>query len=158
VSTQPRDPGREPSVYLYPGQVIADAEGQRVSTILGSCVGVCLWDPERRVGGMTHYLLPHATQGAQSSPRFAEPAIRQLISRLTGLGAHPGRLVAKLFGGSTHGVFSSNGFHVGARNVAVARELLREADIPIESEDVGGSRGRKVVFATSDGLAWVKLL
>lgn len=158
MSTQPGDPGREPSVYLYPGQIIADAEGQRVSTILGSCVAVCLWDPEKRVGGMTHYLLPHATQGAQSSPRFAEPAVRQLISRLMGLGARPDRLVAKLFGGSTHGVFSSNGFHVGARNVEVARDLLRAADIPIESEDVGGPRGRKVVFTTSDGLAWVKLL
>ena len=147
-----------PEVYVYPGRVVTSAEARHLKTVLGSCVSICLFDPDIGVGGMNHFLLPDPTGGSTWSPRFAAPATQQLIGQLLGLGAHRRRLVAKVFGGCVPRDPRSNGFHVGWRNVEAARRLLGEERIPILGQDVGGPRGRRLVFSTRDGAAWVKAL
>lgn len=143
--------------YLHPGQVFASAESRSVATILGSCVAVCLWDETLRAGGMNHFVLAEA--GAQEqSARFAAPAIGQLLRELTALGSRRQSLVAKVFGGACVLRAMAPGHHLGARNVEAAREVLRREGVRIVSEDVGGTRGRRVVFHTDDGSAWVRLL
>jgi len=144
--------------YVYPGHVVVSAKGDRLTTVLGSCVAVCLFDPEIRAGGMNHFLLPNAGGGVSWSPRFPDRAIPQLIGQLLDLGADRRRLVAKVFGGCVSVDTRSNGFHVGSRNVEAARQLLREEGIPILTEDVGGSQGRRLEFCTDDGTAWVRLV
>lgn len=156
------------SVYLHPGQLVASKESCVVTTILGSCVSACVFDPERRIGGMNHFVLPESHDPTVTSARFAEAAHEDLLSWILELGARRERLNAKLFGGA----FILSPFRettavdagpvpaqpLGLRNVAAARRLLLEAGIPILAEDIGGRRGRKVVFHTESGDAWVKTL
>lgn len=106
---------------------------------------------------MNHYVLPDAAGSEDGSARYSGPAIQRLIGLLLGMGADPGRLVAKVFGGSG-GDASSNPLQVGRRNVLAARRILEQEGIPIVAEDVGGRRGRRLVFDTSDGIALVSLI
>jgi chemotaxis protein CheD len=166
VRKRPRGPGgSSPSVaavhdpvYLQPGQLFVSQRPASVTTILGSCVAVCLWDPFRRAEGMNHFVLPDVLGAGPASPRFADEAVSRLIAKLVALGSAPSHLEAKLFGGACvlHG--ERTGPHLGARNVAAARRLLEAAGIVVMAEDVGGSRGRKLVFQTDDGVALVRPL
>jgi len=145
------------TTYLHPGQIFVTAEPTAVMTILGSCVAVCLWDGQLKVGGMNHYLLPHWVNEGEASPRFGNVAIQRLIERLAALGSHAAHLQAKVFGGAcVLEAFRTR--HLGTKNVEVARRFLQEASIPVVHEDVGGQRGRKLIFHVDDGATSVKLL
>ena len=149
--------GRRERVYLHVGQYMATETPASVSTILGSCVSVCLWDPKSGIGGVNHFVLPHFAGTGRLSPRFGNVAVESLIESLCALGTGADRLMAKIFGGA--GVLgTANGQDLGARNVEVARELLEREGIPIVGEDVGGSHGRKLIFHTDAGTAWIKRL
>lgn len=140
------------SVYLHPGQVYAARHAALVSTVLGSCVAVCLWDAVARVGGMNHFLLPKG-----KGPRYADEAMRQLIDEMTRRGAHVGQLVAKVFGGaSVLAAFNGAGKAIGAQNVEAATQFLAAHAIPLRAEQTGGRRGRKLLFHTGTGQAYVK--
>jgi chemotaxis protein CheD len=154
------NPGAERAkYYLQPGQIFAAKESHAVTTILGSCVAVCLWDPETRTGGINHYLLPAFNGDGQTSSRFGDIAIGELLARLAKLGCDRRRLQAKLFGGAcVLEAFRERKNHLGTQNVAIARALLASAAIAVVGENVGGRRGRKLVFCTDDGSAWIKEL
>ncbi len=148
--------GNRLAVFLHPGRIYVSPAPSTVRMILGSCVAVCLWDPRRGVGGANHFLLPYH---GQDDPRFGNVAIEHLMERLLLLGCTERGLRAKLFGGScVLQALQANQTHLGTKNVAVARTLLAREGIPIEAEDVGGPRGRKVIFQTDDGSAWVRPL
>lgn len=151
-------PSLESSLYVFPGDVVGKVVGCLLTTVLGSCVSVCLHDPRTRIGGMNHFLLPEPIGVGERSPRFAGPAIEELIGQLLDRGGSRERLVAKLFGGCESGGTGSNGFHIGFRNVVAARRHLTEVGIPIVAEDVGGGAGRRLVFDPEQGAAWVKPL
>jgi chemotaxis protein CheD len=145
-------------VYLHPGHLVASSEPCCVTTILGSCVAVCLWDPHVGVGGMNHFLLPYSARPESASPRFGSVAMAQLLQEVLRLGARAGRLRAKVFGGGCVVEAlrrQSNG--LGAQNVEVALRFLRTLAIPVMSEDVGGDRGRKIAFRTADGASQVRV-
>ncbi len=145
-------------VYLQPGQLVASADPLILSTVLGSCVAVCLWDPFARVGGMNHFLLPEGPDG-EASPRYAGPAIDELIARVRALGSLNGGLTAKLFGGAcVIEAFRRRERSLGGRNVEIARARLLAARVAVVAEDVGGSRGRRLRFSLADGGATVKVL
>ena len=149
----------EAAVYLHPGQLFASAAPCSITTVLGSCVSVCLFDAERGVGGANHYLLPHAGTHTSDPLRFGAPAIEALLDRVVALGARRNKLAAKLFGGAhVLQAMSAERFHLGAANVDVARAVLSAQRIPVHAEDVGGQRGRKLRFVTGDGTAWVREL
>lgn len=155
------DPDAPPrsGVHLHPGHLHASATTCTIATILGSCVSVCLYDRVRGIGGANHFLLPYPVSGEQASPRFGLAAVRGLIDRLVGLGSSPSNLEAKLFGGAAVvPALRARPGHLGLQNVEVAREILDAHGIPVRAEDVGGERGRKLVFRTHDGAAWVRLL
>jgi chemotaxis protein CheD len=142
--------------YLAPGHLFASAEDVQVTTILGSGVAVCIWDPQAEVGGMDHFLLP---SGRPASPRFGDSAVALLIGRLLELGAHRSRMSAKVFGGAGGlEAFRADEWSLGARNVAMAREQLAAASIPVVEEDVGGDLARKLIFQVRTGAAWVRTL
>lgn len=143
-------------VYLAPGLLYASAEAAQVTTILGSCVAVCLWDPLERVGGMNHFLLP---EGAPRSPRFGKSAVPLLIERVLELGARRSQLKAKVFGGAcVLEAFRAGAQTLGVRNVEAARERLRSEEIRVVGEDVGGDLGRKLVFDVQTGSAWIRAI
>jgi len=146
--------------YLPPGQLMACWEPARISTILGSCVAVCLWDPTLGVGGMNHFLLPRGTAATKvTAPRFGTLAVPRLIEEVLAFGGHPHHLRAKVFGGAcVLEAFRGRANHLGTQNVEAALESLRKEGIPVVAEDVGGDRGRKLIFSTCDGNAWVRRL
>ena len=116
-----------------------------------------MWDPEAGVGGLNHFLLPQCVNNGVSSSRFGNVAIRDLLAELHRLGGARHRLQAKVFGGaSVIDAFQTTNGSLGMQNVSLARRFLADAGIPIVNEDVGGSQGRKLVFRTSDGSAWVR--
>lgn len=147
---------RRPSVYLHAGQVFASAQPTSVVTVLGSCVAVCLFDREIGVGGVNHYLLPLETSRERST-RFGNVAIRELLDQVLARGARRASLQAKVFGGASV-VRALMGRSLGSENAELAARLLREAGLPILEQDVGGLKGRKLVFHTDDGSAWVRHL
>ncbi len=144
-------------VFLHAGQLIESADPCRVTTILGSCVAVGVWDVWSGVGGINHYMLPLAAAQRSGSARFGSVALPLLLTRLTALGARQGGLRAKVFGGACV-LEAMRESALGGKNVELARRFLAERGIPIVAEDVGGDRGRKLVFTTGDGAAEVRFL
>jgi chemotaxis protein CheD len=147
-------------VYVHPGHVYVGRGAERVTTILGSCVAVCLRDAVAGIGGLNHFLLPHPLDANEPwSPRYARPAMSRLMDLILKAGAHAGRLQARVIGGaSVLSAFPDHPDHLGLRNAAAATALLAEWRVPIISSDVGGARGRKLVFVPCDGTHTVQLL
>ncbi len=146
-------------IYLHPGQLFASRQSHAVTTILGSCVAVCLWDPAKKIGGINHYLLPAFTGDGVASPRFGNVAIAELLERLTSLGCHKCDLQAKLFGGAcVIAAFRDRTNHLGWENIQTAENILEREEIPVVGQDTGGDKGRKLIFHTDDGAAWIKRL
>lgn len=154
AGTQPMERPRE-HVYLYPGQVFASATPTRITTILGSCIAVCLFDAGRRIGGMNHFMLPHFAGTGASNARFGNIAMAELFAKLTAAGARKALLQARVYGGSCmFGPATASG-HLGSKNEQFAREILAAHGIPILDIEAGGGRGRKLVFHTDEGKAWL---
>ena len=151
------DLGGRTQVYLHAGQIAVASEPAAITTILGSCVAVCLRDPDSRVGGMNHFLLPHHVE-RERSPRFGSCAIPALIDAVVRAGASRRALVAKVFGGASVLGALGGGRNLGDENARLALRLLEEERIPVLDRDVGGTRGRKVVLLTDEGTAWVRQL
>jgi chemotaxis protein CheD len=146
-------------VFLHPGQMFAAAHRCEITTVLGSCVSVCLYDTASGVGGANHYLLPRAAMDAIDALRCGPSAIRALIECVVSLGARRERLAAKVYGGAhVLRAISGERWHLGAANVEVARAVLTAERIPLRAMDVGGLRGRKLQFITGDGTSRVKEL
>lgn len=154
VAQAPEVAGRS-RIYLLPGELKASAEPAQITTILGSCVAVCLWDTHRHIGGMNHFLLPACREGEGCSTRFGDIATQELLQMLLELGCQKRHLTAKLFGGSA--LFRPQSDYLaslGAKNVEAARTMMRNARIPVVAQDTGGAHGRKLIFHTDDGAAW----
>jgi chemotaxis protein CheD len=121
-----------------------------LTTLLGSCVAACLYDPVAKVGGMNHFLLPGTTDGGNSGLRYGAYAMELLINSLLKHGASRNGLRAKLFGGAKMNGSSGT---IGADNAAFARWFLESEGIAIVGQDLGGARGRKLRFWPVGGRA-----
>jgi chemotaxis protein CheD len=117
---------------------------------LGSCLAIALYDPGERLGGLVHCLLPQRRGNDPSNlaPKYVDAAIRLMVEELLQAGAAPNRLQAKVAGGANmfETEFLTLVNSIGVRNARSARETLRELDIPLVGEEVGGNRGRTVEF------------
>ncbi len=139
--------------------VSADPKDTIITYSLGSCIGVTLWDPEVRVGGMIHYMLPESSlspEKAKLKPAmFADTGIPALFRGAFGLGAVKKRLVVKVAGGSQ--LLDDNGtFNIGKRNFIVLRKLFWKNNILIDAEDVGGSISRTIRLNVGTGKVTLK--
>lgn len=144
--------------FLQPGHLIVAAEPLAITTILGSCIAVCLWDARASVGGMNHFMLPIPVNGHVPSPRFGDFAMEQLLERMQAAGARMRSVRAKVFGGASMFPVAPGRSHLGAQNADLAIRFLDRAGIPIVERDLGGTRGRKVVFHTGEGTSCLKLI
>ncbi len=130
---------------------------------LGSCVGIALYDKVTKIAGLAHIMLPDSSQikNNQNLAKFADTAINLLVSEMIQKGAGPGRLTAKISGGSQMFSFGSNGsdlMKIGYRNVVATKEILSKLRIPILSEDTGGNYGRTIEFYSENGNLLVKTI
>ena len=135
--------------FLYPGKLAAFKEETLITTLLGSCVAVALYDPTTKIGGLNHYLLPEPTHGENQSPRYGSYAIPTLIEELVKLGANPDKLQAKIYGGGnviniTHQI----GEGIGRRNIELAEKTLKSMKIAIIDKNVGGESARTIKLNT----------
>lgn len=135
-------------VVLVAGDCRCSAEPRVLVTILGSCVSVCLWDQQRGIGGMNHFVLP-TDQGRHDNARYGDVAINELQAGLLQLGSQLADLQAKLFGGAA--VLPYAGYSVGLRNVTFARKRLSRDGIPIIAQRTGGTLGQQIKFNTGTG-------
>ncbi len=147
------------TAYLFAGQLYLSTEPSQVTTILGSCVAACVWDPAEGIGGLTHFLLPAGPDKGPTSPKFGNTAISTLLAGLVRLGARHERLLSKVFGGAcVLEPMRERSRHLGLQNVEIALRLLGERSIPVLAQDVGGERGRKLIFHTDTGGSWIRRL
>lgn len=129
---------------------------------LGSCVGICLYDRTKKIGGLSHIMLPlsTATHGTVQPYRFADTAIPILVQKVVALGANKRFLTAKIAGGakmfSTGGPSGTSLSNIGQRNVVAVKEALAKLGIPIIAEDTGKDYGRTLYFNTEDGVMHIK--
>ena len=122
---------------------------------LGSCVGIAIWDPNRKIGGLAHIMLPDSKAITNNSniPKFADTGIDELVRQMEKLGARKARMVAKIAGGATMFTFQGRNdmMQVGERNVEAVKKKLKEISIPILAEDTGKNYGRTVTFIAENG-------
>ncbi|HSM94026.1 MAG TPA: chemotaxis protein CheD [Anaeromyxobacteraceae bacterium] len=137
------------AAYVHPGRLVATAGAGEFTTVVGSGVVVCAWDPIANVAGMAHFLLPDKGN-APPAPRFGDVAMKQLLEELQRLGAQGFRLRAAVYGGSAPPIAAESG-HLGERNVEAAKVFLATHGIAIVAKDVGGAGGRKVTFGGATG-------
>lgn len=121
------------------------APPDRIRTVLGSCVGIAIFDRAARIGGLAHVILPASSAGVGDRGKFADTAVDWLLAELRRAGAERARLAAKIAGGAK--MFGSAAtMLIGARNIEAVRARLKHHKVPLEAEDVGGEKGRKVTF------------
>ena len=122
-----------------------------LTTILGSCVAMCLRDPEAGVGGMNHFLLPEgAGAGTDAGRRYGAYAMEVLINDVMKAGGRRARLEAKLFGG---GRMFDGLQDVGLANADFAERFLRDEGIPMIGGSLGGAGGRRLHYWPVSGRA-----
>jgi chemotaxis protein CheD len=146
-------------LYLIPGKIFVAAQPFAISTIVGSGVALCLWDSVQHIGGANHFMLPEGPDDNENATRYGNIANPALLQRLQDLGATVKTLEAKIFGGSLPNVtFANAEGHLGDRNVEAVTRFLSLNGIKLVQSDVGGTRGRKVIFQTDDGRTWTEQL
>ena len=138
---------------LWAGDIVADKTPVRMSTVPGSCVSVCLYDPAKRWGGMNHFLVPKGG----TAPIHGDWAVAHLVERMHELGSPARSLQAKIFGGGSPLRLANEEYAVGSANVAVARHVLASYNIPIVAERVEHGGGLRLFFENWTGTVWVRL-
>lgn len=145
-----------PSVYLKPGELHFASGPTMVTTVLGSCVSVTMFERTSGFAAICHALLP---EGSRTDIfRYVDTSIIHMLDLFSERGMHPSRLEVKLFGGADLIGAGRGRICVGRRNVAIARQVLAAAGLDVAAADVGGSRGRKLLFYTHTGEVLLKRL
>lgn len=153
-------PEVEKEVKIFIGGVHASEEAIVISTLLGSCIAVCLYDESRRVGGMNHFMLPNGGGDGlgPDASRFGVHAMDRLIGAMVRLGVDRRRLVAKVFGGAHVLGIRQPTTDIPKQNIAFVREFFASDGIPLLNEDLGGHQPRDVRFYTATGQVFVRKL
>jgi chemotaxis protein CheD len=149
VSARPGD-----HLVLMPGQMHFGGPAATLRTLLGSCVAVTLWHPQRRIGGMCHYLLPSRTRrgGEPDDGRYGDEAIQTMVQMLRQAGTDPGDYHAHLYGGADTMPEGTNlRFNVGERNIEQGWSLIDRFGFQLQGVDVGEDVPRSVTLTLATG-------
>ncbi len=151
----------EQKVFLHPGDIHFGSAGTHVHTLLGSCIAITLWHPQRKLGGMCHFVLParpQPTNNASPDGRYADEAIELFKRSALAHGTQLKDYQAKIFGGGDMSQLrGGNGDDtVGERNAEAAFNLLMQEGVLIMVADVGETGARRVVYDISNGDVWVR--
>lgn len=162
-------------IFLQPGDYFVGDASFRCRTLLGSCVSITLWHPRKRIGAMSHFLLPGRVHGDQPDARYGDDALMLMMAELRGQGVRPSECEAKIFGGGNmfpgRRLKSANGIlhggpvggpvggpncraNIGEKNGAAARALLAAHAIPVVSESLFGVGHRQILFDIANGDVW----
>jgi chemotaxis protein CheD len=150
----------KPEVFLHPGEFYFGGSSDRIGTLLGSCVAICLWHPILRIGGMCHFVLPanQASASTKLNGRYATDALqlfkREVSLRKTTMKEYQGLI----FGGGNvvAALANSEQDTIGTRNAGIAMDLLQKEKVAIMVVDVGETWSRRISFNVSTGEVMVK--
>lgn len=150
----PREPDRDGVRVLLPGELHFGRAPLRLRTLLGSCVAITLWHPQRRIGGMCHYLLPSRTRSAATplEGRFGEESVELLVRAIRAAGVPSQEFVACLYGGADtmpeHVGVKTN---IGQRNIELGWDLVEHHGFQLDEVDVGDQVPRSITLDLSTG-------
>lgn len=130
--------------FLKPGYALANRDSTIIRAVLGNCVAVTFFDRDNCFGGMNQFVFPKTTNPQDMTAQYGNVGIRALHKMLLEMGASRNGIVAQIIGGSECRVFNDE--ELGLQNISLARNVLEKLRIPVVSEDVGGSMGRKIIF------------
>ncbi|OHX13975.1 chemotaxis protein CheD [Chromobacterium sphagni] len=148
------------AVFLHPGDWHFGGSGTRIRTLLGSCVSIVLWHPQARVGGMCHYLLAQRNNhgGDALSGRYGDEAMLLLLREILACGLPLQEFHARLIGGASMLISRERklSHDVPARNISLARSMVKQLGLRLQAEDLGGNCPRLVLFDVASGNVWIK--
>ncbi len=136
-------------------------EGTLITYALGSCIGICLYDPLIKLGALVHIMLPINMEANRTSPlKYADTGIRMTLAKMEQKGARRARIVAKIAGGAKMFEVAGNGAlgSIGQRNIDSVHQVLRQERIPLLKEDVGGKTARTLLFDVATGEGYIKVV
>jgi chemotaxis protein CheD len=141
---------------------VSRGPGIIISYGLGSCIGISMYDPQTKIGGLLHIMLPDSTQSkaSENPAKFADTGLPLMLKDIVQLGALQSRVVAKIAGGSQMFAFANatDIMRVGARNAEAAKNILKKLNIRLLAEDTGGTYGRTVQIDLDTGVYRVKTI
>jgi chemotaxis protein CheD len=148
---------------ILPGEFYVSRNGEMVSTVLGSCVSACIRDRQLGVGGMNHFMLPQEGKFSTDNwggevglaSRYGNWAMEFLINSVLKLGGSRRNLEVKVFGG---GNVLTNMTEIGTRNIEFVLNYLRNEELEIAAQDLGGPYPRKILYFPDTGAVKVKKL
>jgi chemotaxis protein CheD len=143
-----------PTIFLKPATLYCTDAPTIITTLLGSCVAVCLWDRQRSVAGMNHFVLPHDPRGLDR--RYGDVAIDQLVASMAALGCDRENVEAKVFGGAEVLSLGGSENNVGSKNVDMAVTRLERHRIPVTARRTGGEDGLLIRLTTQTGEVLVR--
>lgn len=146
-------------VNVSDAKVSANPSDTLVTYSLGSCIGVCLYDPVTNIGGMLHYQLPDSKMDAERAKlkpfMFADTGMKLLVGKLVAMGAKKKRMQVKIAGGASMDT-GPKGFDIGKRNHLALRKIMWKNSMFIDSEDIGGFSPRNLYMNMADGMITVR--
>ena len=162
MSDREPDPAGAVRIHVVQGEHHVENDPKAMlTTILGSCIAACIWDPTRGIGGMNHFLLPGEDNQVPSGgstgsyARYGVHAMELLVNALLRRGARRETLQAKLFGG---GRMIRGLTDIGELNASFAERFLQAESIPIVGGSLRGNQGRRIQFWPVSGRARQVLL
>ena len=134
----------------------ARGDGQIITYALGSCIGITMYDPAIRLGGLLHIMLPSRTDPTDPKVfKYADSGIRETVRKLTAFGMMKNRTIVKIAGGAKmfemKGSGNSDFGNIGQRNAAMVKRVLMDERLRISAEDTGGSYARTMLIDVSNG-------
>lgn len=130
---------------------------EKIRTVLGSCVGVALFDRVSKVGGLAHVMLPSSNLGHGDPGKFADTAVDLLLEEAIKAGCDKKRVTAKISGGAS--MFGSNVDNgIGEKNIRAVKERLSHHGVRLAAEEVGGLKGRKMTLDPATGVVEVQVI
>ncbi len=151
----PEDRMKTEKIYLKPGELFLSEKPSLVTTVLGSCVAVTMFSQKCKVAGICHALLPRSPSSGEAF-RYVDTSIYYMLGKLQMLGAKKEEIEVKLFGGANVLDYSNERSSVGQSNVEAAISIIKAEKLTMIACDVGGNRGRKIVFDTCRGRILLK--
>ncbi|MCK5599081.1 chemotaxis protein CheD [bacterium] len=148
------------NLFVKAGELKTAQAPSVLKSVLGSCVGLTIWDPVKKIAGLAHIFMPKSDGKIVSDnlrAKFADTAVHELVNEILAAGSRKYNLEAKLIGGCNM-LGKDGALSVGKRNAMMVKEKLRELHIHLIYEDVGGKYGRYIALDCESGELTVKTL
>lgn len=148
-----KPPGQRTHTVMQGKYHVSNDPGVELSTVLGSCIAACLYDPVSKIGGMNHFLLPEPSSNSARSIIHGAQAMELLLNGMLKEGAIKSRMQGKLFGGAK---ILRTGADIGSANAMFAQQFLAHESIPCVSKRLGGQTALRVRFLPASGEAFAR--